>query len=101
MKSHKCRERHVFWVVLRLEGAGFEVKSLLELFMVSFLFENFCQFSSGPLIINFRSLLAIFAGLLRLQMLNSLLHNTVHVFSQFTRVALLIIFLPVTMTLFA
>ena len=41
-KAHKCRERHVFWVVLRLEGAGFEVKSLLELFVVSFLFEHFC-----------------------------------------------------------
>lgn len=40
-KAHKCRERHIFWVVLCLEGAGFEVKSLLELFVVSFLFEYF------------------------------------------------------------
>jgi hypothetical protein len=40
--AHKCRERHVFWVVLRLEGAGFEVKSLLDVFVLSFLFEYFC-----------------------------------------------------------
>lgn len=71
-KAHKCRKGHVFWAVLRLEGAGFEVKSLLILFVVSFLFEYFCQFSIGPLVINFRSLFAIFAGELCHQMLNSL-----------------------------
>ena len=59
-----------FWVELRLEGAGFELKALLELFLVSFLFEYFFQFSSGPPVLNFRSLFAILAGLLRRQMLN-------------------------------
>ena len=59
-----------FWVELRLERAGFELKALLELFVVSFLFEYFRQFSSGPPVLNFRTLFAIFADLLRLQMLN-------------------------------
>jgi hypothetical protein len=52
----------------------------LELFVVTFLFEYFCQFPSAPPVLNFRSLFAIFAGLLRRQIFNSSLHNTVRCF---------------------